>query len=498
MGADVARAVRNALTLGLSLCGTWAIALAVRIILPRHLGPEAFGGYQFADAFTTVVLVVTGLGLETYIRKEVPTRPAHANDFFGGATILRLALGVVVLALCVAGVRLGGKSALVATLVALLGAAQLLLQTNVIFGALLHAAGTVGGLSLLNVAGKLVWGGGIVAALFTTGDVRLVALAVVGAETLRTVGMAILARRHLALRWRVDVASTRAVVRASLPFYVAVVAGAVYGGIDTTIMSFLTPDVEVGWFGATSTLVGLSLLLAPLIGWVLLPLLSRAAARSTEELLVVGRRGTELILTLAFPITLLLGLHAELAIHTAFGDAYAPAARALRIEAPLFVFTYAAMVASTVLVRLERSWAVTWVQIGGMVLSPTLNVLLVPWAYHRYGAGGAGIGAAITLMITELATTGTLFVLLGRQAIDRRLATMLVKTVCVCVAVVAVHAALRTAGPFGDGTWRAAWARLVADAAVYAALAFTTGAVDVRAAREMLRRRQDEPATAAA
>src|SRR5690349_3388131 len=81
---DVATAARNAIKLGASLLATWTVALAVRFQLPRHLGPTRFGNFNFCDSFSAAFFVFLGLGIETYIQKEVPIRPKHASDFFGG------------------------------------------------------------------------------------------------------------------------------------------------------------------------------------------------------------------------------------------------------------------------------------------------------------------------------------------------------------------------------------------------------------------------------
>ena len=139
--SDIATSIRNAAKLGGSLLGTWAVALAVRLLLPRHLGPESFGAYQFADAFTTVTLIATTLGIETYIRKEVPPRPQHASDFFGGTALVASLVGL----------DLAGKSTGVLWLVGMLGVATMLVNLNINVAAVIHTVGKVDGLSVLNV-----------------------------------------------------------------------------------------------------------------------------------------------------------------------------------------------------------------------------------------------------------------------------------------------------------------------------------------------------------
>jgi len=488
---DVLQSVRNAAKLGLSLLATWAVALGVRILLPRFLGPATFGAFQFADAFTTAVFVLATLGLETYVRKEVATRREHATEFFGGTLLVTLAMSAVIMVAALAGLAAAHRPPSVLLLVLVLGIAQILFNANAITSAMLHAVGAVDGLSVLNVGVKLAWGAGILAALGTGHGAAGAAVAVLAAETLRTVALAILARRHVGLRFLVNRAASGGALRASLPYYVAGLAQTVYGRLDLSIMSFLARDVEVGWYGAASTLAGMSLLMSPLIGWVLLPLTSRAAARSTDELLVVARRAMEIVLAAAFPVTLALWLGADEIVRLAFGAAYVPAVGALRILAPTFVLTYAAMVNASILIRLERGWAVTGVSLGGMALSPALNLWLVPRCLALYGDGGAGRGAAIALVVTEAYTVVALGWLLGRRALDRRMLGALGRTIGVCAAVIAAD---RLMQPLG--IWR-----LPIDGALYAALAVAAGVVDVRASvafvRGMLARRTEQRRQAA-
>src|SRR5918911_4420962 len=95
---DAQLAFWNALKIGGSLLVTWTVALAVRFALPRQLGPDQYGVYNFAEAFAASFFVLTTLGIETYVQKEIPLRRQHASDFVGGVVALRIALGTLLLA----------------------------------------------------------------------------------------------------------------------------------------------------------------------------------------------------------------------------------------------------------------------------------------------------------------------------------------------------------------------------------------------------------------
>jgi len=61
----------------------------------------------------------------------------------------------------------------------------------------------------------------------------------------------------------------------------------------------------------------------------------------------------------------------------------------------------------------------TMVMIGAAVINPLMNLVLIPLTQHRYHNGG--IGAAISLVLTEMAINGAGLVLVGRHVFERRM-----------------------------------------------------------------------------
>src|SRR5207248_45772 len=169
--SDLHVALWNALKLGASLIGTWTVALAVRFALPRQLGPDQYGVYNFAEAFAASFFVLTTLGIETYVQKEIPLRREHASDFVGGVVALRVALGTLLLAAMAIILHFDGRAVEIRYAVYLFAVGQIFFVANATLSALLHASGTVDGLSIVNIAAKLLWGTGMVAAIVTRSGV---------------------------------------------------------------------------------------------------------------------------------------------------------------------------------------------------------------------------------------------------------------------------------------------------------------------------------------
>jgi O-antigen/teichoic acid export membrane protein len=459
-------AIKNALTLGGGLLFTWSIALGIRVILPRHLGPSLFGTLQFADAFTSTFFVLASLGMETYIRKEIAVRPEHASDFYGGAVVVRVFLTVGLMAAMMLVLRWTGRLAELGVVVFLYGLTQFMVTANSTLSAMLHSKGRVRGMTALSVVTKIVWAGGVLWAIAAGTGLWAYATAYLASESIEVVILTWLARQHLRLVFRVDKTATKIMLVASLPYFVNAIATTAYGKLDMSVLEFLAGSKEVGLYGAASTIAGLTLLIAPIIGWVAIPMLSRAASRSHTELFFHVCRSTELILTIAIPASLLINLGADVWTRVIFGAPYAKAATALRVMSTMFVLTYVSMIYAITLMMLERAWTLARITFSGLFVNAGLNFLFVHFSVQWLGEGGGGTGCALAMLCTEIFVTGSMAINIGRGALDRRGAGMIGRSLAAYAVVVGVHILLASFGP----------ARLVIDAVVYLALAIALGA----------------------
>ncbi|MGH7296841.1 MAG: oligosaccharide flippase family protein, partial [Polyangiaceae bacterium] len=190
-------AIRNGLKLGASLLFTWGIALGIKILLPRFLGPSLFGDINFADGFTTAAFILLSLGSDAYIRKEVAVRPSHATDFYGGTFVLRIGLAVCVLGGMALVLKATGRSADLWGLVMLYGVTQFFVNANGTLSAILHAKGRVGAMSVLAVATKVIWAVGVLAAMATHAGLWAYAASYLASESVETVVLYWLAREHV-------------------------------------------------------------------------------------------------------------------------------------------------------------------------------------------------------------------------------------------------------------------------------------------------------------
>jgi O-antigen/teichoic acid export membrane protein len=461
-------ALHNMLIVGVSLVATWSVALLVRLVLPRRLGPAMFGQYSFAEALAINGFAFLGLGIDVYIQKEIPRRPEHATDFFAGTQLVRLAGSVLVLSFIAVVARRAGYGADVVGTALAFGIAQLCVLLANTCATLLYAARRVGKLSALNIATKLVWAAGVGFALVRRASLWTYAAAAVLSEALRLVVLYRLGRTATGVEVRFDARATIETLKRSSPFWINQIAIVLYSKIDVAIMGMLVTDRELGFYGAATNISSVAMLVSPFVSWVLWPQLSRVV-EDREEFASMLRRALEWTIAFALPTALMLGLGADVIVHSVFGPQFEPAIGAMRVLMLIFVVVYVAMLGAAGMVLRDRSWTVTIVTVLSLVANASLNLLVVRPAWHALGAGGAGIGAAAVSVTTEGAVAVTYVWILRRDILDARNIASALKSLAACGVVVTFHVLARRLGA----------ARLALDAALYTTLVVATRAVRV-------------------
>lgn len=467
--ADVSVALRNAVKLGASLMATWAVALGVRFVLPRHLGPAAFGVYATAESVAGMAFVFAGLGLDTYIQREVSVRPEHANDFFGGALVVRVLLMPVLLAGAVLFAARTHPEAAVLWAVVIFGVTQFLVVTNASLAALLQASTRVSKLAIANVVTKLVWGVGIIVVVQFTKFYPLLALPLFSGEIMKSAMLWPSVRKEVGLKIQVDRTQTRAVLILCIPFFVNTISYTMGNKLDVSLLGLWSSDEEVGFYSAAQNIASLAMLLAPLEAWVITPLLTRAVKRSKDEFFAILRRAIEGILIVAVPATMMISFGADFWMRLACGPKYLPGAPSLAQLAPSFVFTYAAVLFATALIILGRSWTVTVISLVRLALQPLLMWIAVPYGFRHWGEGGAGMADALVFTVLEFFAAAMFLGALGRRAFDGRLLGAVLKSGLSFAAAYGAHRALERFGPW----------RLVFDGLVYTAVILGSKGVDI-------------------
>ncbi|MFO0735593.1 MAG: oligosaccharide flippase family protein [Labilithrix sp.] len=469
-------ALRNAVKLATSLLLTWGVALVITFKLPRYLGPLALGWYRFGSEFAAMLAVFLHFGVDTYISREIPVRPKHASDFFGGVLLLRTLLLVPLFAY--GWWYLQPNLPEERTAAAIFGLSQIFIVMNLTFQQMLQAASTVGRLAVANVVAKLLWGGGTLAAVLMKAPFWVLPLPMLASESLKAGFLYLATREAVGLELRVDFEETKKVLRTSLPFFIAIAAVYLGASVDVVLLRRLVQadSQEVGWYSAAREIARLSAMMMPVLTGVLVPMMSRAMHNDENEFYRLVRRGMEGVCVVSMPLTLLLALSAKFAVGFVLRQEFEPAHYSLEWLAPTFVLAYVNSLLWLALMIMKRSWTITIVSIIGTALLPILILIAAPLT-RGTGDGKMGMGVAMALSARELILAVVYLAIVGKRALDARATGAIVKSLGICAAVVATHVLLASLGDL----------RLLVDALLYGALALALRVIRIGDVLNLLR-----------
>jgi O-antigen/teichoic acid export membrane protein len=370
-----------------------ALAMIVGIVVVRHLGRVEYGVMAFVIAYLSFFQILTSLGADTVVIREVARQPQRASEIVGGALSLRLVLssGTMVLSWLILpflGVdwRTGAFVILYSTtfLFSFSGLYLVLFNVelrshvpNVILGAwaLVYA---IVRLALVATGARVVH--------FLTADVFSGAVALL-------LSMWIAVRRSsLRAHLRIDKPLWRILVTEGWPIAVANGLIALHWRIDQVLLFRLGGAAELGGYAVAVRISEVWSLVANASIVSVFPLLSRKALE--------GPSGIDGMLTLAYrylymfilPIAVALGMYSDVVLNVLFGPGFAGAGTALMVLALAEVAVFSNSVTYNALFAMNLQREAALVAGTALIVNTGMNVWLIP----RAGGTGAALASLVS------------------------------------------------------------------------------------------------------
>ncbi len=417
--ADAVRKPGRAFALGASLVGTGVTALVQLILIPvfvRLLGLEAYGLIGFYIALQGASQVLD-LGLSPALSRELAGAQAHPESIASTRDLVR----TVEVGYLVIGVGLGAALTGLApwltthwfsgtalpsdTILLSLQLMGLLLMVQ--WPISLYQSALVGleqliGLNAINtVAALVINGGGVLFLMATTASLPRLLLWWVGANTVRTVVLALLVWRSLPLtdrKLRIDPSRLRAIARYAGGMAIGSAAGLLLTQLDRVAVSRALPLADLGRYSlAANVVIALSLIALATYN----ALFPRLAALSE-----LGEAGpvanhfhltAQIVVVVVVPVGLVLSLFATDVFTLWTGDA----AQAHRIAPAAALLAAGSVLNALSIAPYALQLAARWTRLNAMLSLGLLVVALPLWVWLPEIAGLAG-AAAVWLVVNAL------------------------------------------------------------------------------------------------
>jgi O-antigen/teichoic acid export membrane protein len=309
------------------------ISVVSTALLFRHLGRVDTGQYSLAVALVAIVAGLSDLGLTAIGVRELSIRTHEDRDRLArnllGLRIVLSGLG----ALAITGfAALAGYGATLVIGVALAGV-----------GLVLQSCQSTLALALISDL-RLGW---VTAFEFMRAfltSMLIIALVIGGAHLLAflsvsiPVGVIVLAMNAWIVRGRIPLkpAFNRSewwvVIRDVLPFSAAVAAGTLYFYMAVVIVSLLANADQLSYFGVSTRVIQVLIVIPGLVVGAAFPIFSRAARDDRARLAYALERVFEVNLMLGVLVALCLAIGSSIVIRVIGGPQFVPAASVLAIQ----------------------------------------------------------------------------------------------------------------------------------------------------------------------
>jgi len=224
-------------------------------------------------------------------------------------------------------------------------------------------------------------------------------------------------RRYCRVRLRTSRRRLVDMARESVSYWAFGLFFLVYLWIDATMLSLMTEPKVVAWYGVPTKLFQTLMFVPVVVSTAWLPRLVEAFEQDSSHLARTARMPVGLVLRLGIPIGAAVVIAAQPMIDLVYGPAYAQAAPVLAILGLCIPPMYVNILLNQVLVAAKRQVAWTWVMGGATIVNPLINLALISVTQAQLGNGA--IGAAISLLLTELLIVAVGFVLAGAEVLGR-------------------------------------------------------------------------------
>lgn len=209
-------------------------------------------------------------------------------------------------------------------------------------------------------------------------------------------------RKYIDYRYRCRL-ELRRHLRHIFTFFGMSVIISVYTILDTSMIGFLSSEIQVGYYSAAARLTKMTIGVLTSITSVILPRLSYYRQIGEEEkFLTLAEKSLSINALLALPMLVgLIFLTRPLVLLFA-GEAYMPAVTAMNIISPILFFISSTSIIGGQIFPAMGKEKITLVSVGiGALVNISINTALIP----RFGATGAATGTAVaelTVLVIDL------------------------------------------------------------------------------------------------
>lgn len=368
------------------------VALTVHVWMARYLGPSQFGILSYALSFTGLFGTFTYLGISGLATRDLVAEPEKRDEILGTVFLLKLAGGVIGVAIIVATTELTGHDALTRSIVYVVALSLLFDAFKVVdfwFGSRVESRQAV----IATSGAALAAAGAKVGLILSRASLVAFAWVHVLQPALTAVGLTLVygARAGSVRAWRFRWQRARDLLSQAWPLALSAVGAVIYLKVDQVMLGALTTPAEVGTYAVAARLSEIWYFIPAAIATSLFPKIVQSRADGPEIYHDRLQRIYNVMATLGISLALVVSLTSGFITDLLYDREYLGAGAILAVHIWACPVVFMGNVLSKWLIAENLLIFSLTRHLLGAVLNVVLNLFLIP----RYG----GLGAAIATLV---------------------------------------------------------------------------------------------------
>jgi O-antigen/teichoic acid export membrane protein len=375
----------------------YVIVFIYTIYLIRYLGVENFGILSFALALTSILEILSDLGLNILMTRDVARDKSLTQKYFNNIIGIKLILLVILVSGTVLGLNLMSYPLNEIYVIYLILFMFIFNTFSGVFYSLFQAYEKLEYQSIANILNSILMLAGVLLIIkFNSGLILLSILyALIG-------GLVLLFYVYISLtrfkfpkpRFEFDFNFWKPTLAQALQFGLIGVFTTIYVWIDSVMLSFMVGNEAVGIYNAAYRIVLILLFIPVVINAAVFPVMSRLYGSSSDSLQKITEKYFKFMLLISIPMGILITFFAGNIILLLFGNQYYPSVIALQILIWATVLTFINSSYVQLFQSSDKQMTVTKIAFIGMIINISLNLLLIP----KYSY----IAASFNTLVTEI------------------------------------------------------------------------------------------------
>ena len=376
------------------------ISLLVTIYLARYLGTVSFGKYSFVFAYLAFFGVITDLGLQPILVREMSRDPSITSKLIGNAYIIRLILTIFAFVLSIIVINLMSYPVDTTTYVYIASFTIFFISFSDFYGTIFQANLRMEYRIFADLTFKVLSATLILWVIYSHGTLMQVMIVLVFSQMVRTLVNYFYSKKFVIPQFTIDFGLWKHLFKEALPIALSSVIFTIYHRIDMIMLSIMQGDAAVGLYSAAYSLSEPLSLIQYALMVSLFPIMSASFKNSKERLIKTYRLGIRYLLIFALPIAIGTTLIADKIILLIYGTEFAASIVTLQILIWVTVFSAVNFVLANVLISIGKQKLNTLSTTLCAITNVTLNFILIPILSYN-GAAIATVATNAVLFITS-------------------------------------------------------------------------------------------------